>query len=59
MLDGRIILKIDKDSDVPVEPIFIDEEENTVDRDFKCFLSAMDIYEWQKAANSHLKKLRD
>jgi hypothetical protein len=57
-LDGRIILKIDKDAEKPVEPIFLDEEENTVDRDFKCFLAAMEIYEWQKEANKHLKNLR-
>ena len=48
LLDGRIILKIDKDADMPVEPIFLDEDENTVERDFDCFLSAMAIYEWQK-----------
>jgi len=58
MLDGRIILKIDKDAEIAVEPIFLDEEENNVDRDFQCFLSAMAIYEWQKAANAQLRKLR-
>lgn len=58
LLDGRIILKIDKDADMPVEPIFLDEDENTVERDFDCFLSAMAIYEWQKKANSHIRKLR-
>lgn len=57
-LDGRIILKIDKDADIAVEPIFLDEEENTVDRDFDCFLAAMSIYEWQKGAEAHLRKLR-
>jgi len=58
-LDQRIILKIDKDADIPVEPIYLDKEENTIERDFNCFLSTMTIYEWEKEANKHLKKLRD
>jgi len=40
------------------EAIALDEEEDTTEQDFKCFLATMDIYEWQKIANKHLKNIR-
>ena len=40
------------------EAIPLDDVEDTTEQDFKCFLATMDIYEWQKIANKHLKNIR-